>query len=153
MLEIDKFPDFLNKISNLFSFKCNIDFGNYDKLIEVSNDENGFSKSIYFNINNNKYNDTFQFDLISKNNTSEIEISILNDFYDTIYERKTENIVGTDIEKIKYNSNFFTEDLFNLFKKDVDINHLMKKENYLEMIENGIDLSKEKERQENDLER
>lgn len=153
MLEINKFPDFLNKISNLFSFKCNIDFGNYDKLIEVSKDENEFSKSIYFNINNNEYNDIFQFDLISKNNTRKIEISILNDFWDTIYECKTEKILGNDIEKIKYNSNFFTEDLFNLFKKDVDMAAMMNKENYLDMIKNGIDLSKEKERQEDDLER
>ena len=30
---------------------------------------------------------------------------------------------------------------------------MMNKENYLDMIKNGIDLSKEKERQEDDLER
>ena len=61
-----------------------------------------------------------------------------------IYKEKKENLVGTEISKIKYRSKYFAEDLFNIIKSDADLSSFISEKTYSDIVKNGTDLSQDK---------
>lgn len=136
MLEINKFPDFLNKINNFFDLKLNVDLGNYCKQISTNNKSNEQIIDIDlcdkdFKSKNYMFHKTSNYNSISTNNIK-------------IYKEEKENIVGTEISKTKYRSKYFTEDLFNLIKSDADLSSFVNEKTYSDIVKNGTDLSQDK---------
>lgn len=110
--------------------------GNYCKQISTNNKNNEQLIDIDFN---NK-------DLKSKNymfhKTSNCNSISTNNI--RIYEEKKENLVGTEISKIKYRSKYFAEDLFNIIKSDADLSSFISEKTYSDIVKNGTDLSQDK---------
>lgn len=126
----------LNKINNFFDLKLNVDFGNYYKQISTNKESNEQLIDIDF----------YDKDLKSKNyifhKTSNCNSISTNNI--RIYKEKKENLVGTEISKIKYRSKYFAEDLFNIIKSDADLSSFISEKTYSDIVKNGTDLSQDK---------
>lgn len=126
----------LNKINDFFDLKLNVDLGNYCKQISTNNKSN--EKLIDIDFNNK--------DLKSKNymfhktaNSNSISTNNIR-----IYEEKKENLVGTEINKVKYRSKYFNKKLFNIIKSDADLSSFVNEKTYSDVVKNGTDLSQDK---------
>ena len=126
----------LNKINDFFDLKLNVDFGNYYKQISTNKESNEQLIDIDF----------YDKDLKSKNyifhKTSNCNSISTNNII--IYKEKKENLVGTEISKIKYRSKYFAEDLFNIIKSDADLSSFISEKTYSDIVKNGTDLSQDK---------
>lgn len=126
----------LNKINDFFDLKLNVDFGNYYKQISTNKESNEQLIDIDF----------YDKDLKSKNyifhKTSNCNSISTNNI--RIYKEKKENLVGTEISKIKYRSKYFAEDLFNIIKSDADLSSFISEKTYSDIVKNGTDLSQDK---------
>lgn len=139
----------LNKINDFFDLKLNVDFGNYYKQISTNKESNEQLIDIDF----------YDKDLKSKNyifhKTSNCNSISTNNI--RIYKEKKENLVGTEISKIKYRSKYFAEDLFNIIKSDADLSSFISEKTYSDIVKNGTDLSQDKfilsKEKEDDLEK
>jgi len=126
----------LNKINDFFDLKLNVDFGNYYKQISTNKESNEQLIDIDF----------YDKDLKSKNyifhktaNSNSISTNNIR-----IYEEKKENLVGTEINKVKYRSKYFNEELFNIIKSDADLSSFINEKTYSDIVKNGTDLSQDK---------
>lgn len=139
----------LNKINDFFDLKLNVDFGNYYKQISTNKESNEQLIDIDF----------YDKDLKSKNyifhktsNSNSISTNNIR-----IYEEKKENLVGTEINKVKYRSKYFNEELFNIIKSDADLSSFINEKTYSDIVKNGTDLSQDKfilsKEKEDDLEK
>ena len=126
----------LNKINDFFDIKLNVDLGNYYKQISTNKESNEQLIDIDFNDK----------DLKSKNylfhKTSNSNSIATNNI--RIYEEKKENIVGTEINKVKYRSKYFNKKLFNIIKSDADLSSFVNEKTYSDVVKNGTDLSQDK---------
>ena len=141
-----KINDILNKVNNHFNLDLNLNIGDYHKAIYDACPKNNNTQIatlfLYDKGNSKQY--------FFKKNENEIQIKkdLIN-----IYEEKKETILGTEIKQIKYDSKYFTEDLFNIFKSDKDLSNFIEKNNYSDIIKDGIDVSNEKEKDCNEIDR
>lgn len=141
-----KINDILNKVNNYFNLDLNLNIGDYHKAIYDACPKNNNTQIatlfLYDKGNSQQY-------FFKKNqNETEIKKDLIN-----IYEEKKETILGTEIKQIKYDSKYFTEDLFNLFKSDKNLSNFIEKNNYSDIIKDGIDVSNEKEKDCNEIDR
>ena len=141
-----KINDILNKVNDHFNLDLNLNIGDYHKAIYDACPKNNNTQIatlfLYDKGNSQQY--------FFKKNENEIQIKkdLIN-----IYEEKKETILGTEIKQIKYDSKYFTEDLFNIFKSDKDLSNFIEKNNYSDIIKDGIDVSNEKEKDCNEIDR
>lgn len=126
----------LNKINNFFDIKLNVDLGNYYKQISTNIKNNEKIVDIDFNDKNLKSKNYLFYKTPNSNSIATNSIRI--------YEEKKENIVGTEISKIKYRSKYFAEDLFNIIKSDADLSSFISEKTYSDIVKNGTDLSQNK---------
>lgn len=126
----------LNKINDFFDLKLNVDLGNYCKQISTNNKNNEKLIDIDFNNEDFKSKNYIFYKTANSNSISTNNIRI--------YEEKKENLVGTEISKIKYRSKYFAEDLFNIIKSDEDLSSFINEKSYSDVVKNGTDLSQDK---------
>ena len=126
----------LNKINDFFDIKLNVDLGNYYKQISTNNKSNERLIDIDFNDKDFKSKNYIFYK--TANSNSIITNSI------RIYEEKKENIIGTEINKVKYRSKYFNEELFNIIKSDADLSSFINEKTYSDVVKNGTDLSQDK---------
>lgn len=126
----------LNKINNFFDIKLNVDLGNYYKQISTNIKNNEKIVDIDFNEKDLKSKNYLFYKTPNSNSISTNNIRI--------YEEKKENLVGTEISKIKYRSKYFAEDLFNIIKSDTDLSSFISEKTYSDVVKNGTDLSQDK---------
>lgn len=126
----------LNKINNFFDIKLNVDLGNYYKQISTNIKNNEKIVDIDFNDKNLKSKNYMFHKTPNSNSIATNNIRI--------YEEKKENLVGTEISKIKYRSKYFAEDLFNIIKSDADLSSFISEKTYSDVVKNGTDLSQDK---------
>lgn len=126
----------LNKINDFFDLKLNVDLGNYCKQISTNKESNEQLIDIDF----------YDKDLESKNylfhktaNSNSISTNNIR-----IYKEKKENLVGTEINKVKYRSKYFNKKLFNIIKSDADLSSFVNEKTYSDVVKNGTDLSQDK---------
>lgn len=126
----------LNKINDFFDLKLNVDLGNYCKQISTNNKSNEKLIDIDFNNEDFKSKNYMFYKTANSNsiNTNNIRI----------YEEKKENLVGTEINKVKYRSKYFNKKLFNIIKSDADLSSFVNEKTYSDIVKNGIDLSQNK---------
>ena len=141
-----KINDILNKVNDHFNLDLNLNIGDYHKAIYDACPKNNNTQIatlfLYDKGNSQQY-------FFKKNqNETEIKKDLIN-----VYEEKKETILGTEIKQIKYDSKYFTEDLFNLFKSDKNLSNFIEKNNYSDIIKDGIDVSNEKEKDCNEIDR
>lgn len=141
-----KIDDILNKVNDHFNLDLNLNIGDYHKAIYDACPKNNNTQIatlfLYDKGNSQQY-------FFKKNqNETEIKKDLIN-----VYEEKKETILGTEIKQIKYDSKYFTEDLFNLFKSDKNLSNFIEKNNYSDIIKDGIDVSNEKEKDCNEIDR
>lgn len=141
-----KINDILNKVNNYFNLDLNLNIGEYHKAIYDACPKNNNTQIatlfLYDKGNQKSY-------FFKKNeNETQIKKDLIN-----IYEEKKETILGTKIKQIKYDSKYFTEDLFNLFKSDKNLSNFIAENNYLDIIKDGTDISNEKEKDCNEIDR
>ena len=141
-----KINDILNKVNNYFNLDLNLNIGEYHKAIYDACPKNNNTQIatlfLYDKGNSQQY--------FFKKNQNEMQIKkdIMN-----IYEEKKEIILGTEIKQIKYDSKYFTEDLFNIFKSDKHLSNFIDGNNYSDIIKDGTDISNEKEKDCNEIDR
>lgn len=87
----------LNKINDFFDLKLNVDLGNYCKQISTNNKSNEKLIDIDFCDKDLKSKNYMFYKTANSNSISTNNIRI--------YEEKKENLVGTEISKIKYRIN------------------------------------------------
>ena len=126
----------LNKINDFFDLKLNVDLGNYCKQISTNNKSNEKLIDIDlcdkdFKSKNYMFHKTSNYNSISTNNIK-------------IYKEEKENIVGTEINKVKYRSKYFNKKLFNIIKSDADLSSFVNEKTYSDVVKNGTDLSQDK---------
>lgn len=126
----------LNKINDFFDLKLNVDFGNYYKQISTNNKNNEQIVDIDFNDKDLKSKNYLFHKTANSNSISTNNIRI--------YEEKKENLVGTEINKVKYRSKYFNKKLFNIIKSDADISSFVNEKTYSDVVKNGTDLSQDK---------
>lgn len=126
----------LNKINDFFDIKLNVDLGNYYKQISTNKKSNEQLIDIDFNDKDFKSKNYIFYK--TANSNSIITNSI------RIYEEKKENIIGTEINKIKYRGKYFNEELFNIIKSDADLSSFINEKTYSDVVKNGTDLSQDK---------
>lgn len=126
----------LNKINNFFDLKLNVDFGNYYKQISTNNKNNEQIVDIDFNDKDLKSKNYLFHKTANSNSISTNNIKI--------YEEKKENLVGTEINKVKYRSKYFNKKLFNIIKSDADLSSFVNEKTYSDVVKNGTDLSQDK---------
>lgn len=126
----------LNKINDFFDLKLNVDLGNYCKQISTNNKSNEKLIDIDFNDKDLKSKNYLFHKTANSNSISTNNIRI--------YEEKKENLVGTEINKVKYRSKYFNKKLFNIIKSDADLSSFISEKTYSDIIKNGTDLSKNK---------
>lgn len=126
----------LNKINDFFDIKLNVDLGNYYKQISTNKESNEQLIDIDFNDKDFKSKNYIFYK--TANSNSIITNSI------RIYEEKKENIVGTEINKVKYRSKYFNKKLFNIIKSDADLSSFVNEKTYSDVVKNGTDLSQDK---------
>ena len=126
----------LNKINDFFDLKLNVNLGNYCKQISTNNKSNEQIIDIDlcdkdFKSKNYMFHKTSNYNSISTNNIK-------------IYKEEKENIVGTEINKVKFRSKYFNEELFNIIKSDADLSSFINEKTYSDIVKNGTDLSQDK---------
>ena len=126
----------LNKINDFFDLKLNVDFGNYYKQITTNNKNNEQIVDIDFNDKDLKSKNYLFHKTANSNSISTNNIRI--------YEEKKENLVGTEINKVKYRSKYFNKKLFNIIKSDADLSSFVNEKTYSDVVKNGTDLSQDK---------
>ena len=126
----------LNKINDFFDLKLNVDFGNYYKQISTNNKNNEQIVDIDFNDKDLKSKNYLFHKTANSNSISTNNIRI--------YEEKKENLVGTEINKVKYRSKYFNKKLFNIIKSDADLSSFISEKTYSDIVKNGTDLSQDK---------
>lgn len=126
----------LNKINDFFDLKLNVDFGNYYKQISTNNKNNEQIVDIDFNDKDLKSKNYLFHKTANSNSISTNNIRI--------YEEKKENLVGTEINKVKYRSKYFNKKLFNIIKSDADLSSFVNEKTYSDVVKNGTDLSQDK---------
>lgn len=126
----------LNKINDFFDLKLNVDFGNYYKQISTNNKNNEQIVDIDFNDKDLKSKNYLFHKTANSNSISTNSIRI--------YEEKKENLVGTEINKVKYRSKYFNKKLFNIIKSDADLSSFVNEKTYSDVVKNGTDLSQDK---------
>ena len=126
----------LNKINDFFDLKLNVDFGNYYKQISTNNKNNEQIVDIDFNDKDLKSKNYLFHKTANSNSISTNNIRI--------YEEKKENLVGTEINKVKYRSKYFNKKLFNIIKSDADLSSFINEKTYSDVVKNGTDLSQDK---------
>lgn len=141
-----KINDILNKVNNYFNLDLNLNIGEYHKAIYDACPKNNNTQIatlfLYDKGNSQQY-------FLKKNqNETEIKKDLMN-----IYEEKKETILGTEIKQIKYDSKYFTEDLFNIFKSDKHLSNFIEENNYSDVIKDGTDISNDKEKDCNEIDR
>lgn len=126
----------LNKINDFFDLKLNVGLRNYCKQISTNKESNEQLIDIDF----------YDKDLKSKNymfhktaNSNSISTNNIR-----IYEEKKENLVGTEINKVKYRSKYFNKKLFNIIKSDAHLSSFINEKTYSDIVKNGTDLSQNK---------
>ena len=142
----------------------------YDRICEIRNHERELKQKELINneineINDKPNNKIVQYEIVQwlkkiiKGNQksyffkkNENEIQIKKDLIN-LYEEKKETIIGTEIKQIKYDSKYFTEDLFNLFKSDKHLSNFIEKNNYSDIIKDRTDISNDKEKDYNEIDR
>ena len=141
-----KIDEILNKVNDHFNLNLNLNIGEYYKAIYDACPKNNNTQIATLFLYDKGNQESYFF----KKNENEIEIKkdLVN-----IYEEKKETILGTEIKQIKYNSEHFTEDLFNLFKSDKHLSNFIEENNYSDIIKNGTDISNEKEKDCNEIDR
>ena len=141
-----KIDEILNKVNNHFSLDLNLNIGKYHKAIYDACLKNNNTQIATLVMYDNCKAQSYFF----KKNENEMQIKkdLIN-----IYEEKKETILGTEIKQIKYNSEHFTEDLFNLFKSDKHLSNFIEENNYSDVIKDGTDISNEKEKDCNEIDR
>lgn len=141
-----KIDEILNKVNNYFSLDLNLNIGEYHKAIYDACPKNNNTQIATLVMYDNGKAQSYFF----KKNENEMQIKkdLIN-----IYEEKKETIIGTEIKQIKYNSEHFTEDLFNLFKSDKHLSNFIEENNYSDVIKDGTDISNEKEKNCNEIDR
>lgn len=126
----------LNKINDFFDLKLNVDLGNYCKQISTNNKSN--EKLIDIDFNNKDFKSK-NYMFYKTENSNRISTNNIR-----IYEEKKENLVGTEINKVKYRSKYFNEELFNIIKSDADLSSFINEKTYSDVVKNGTDLSQDK---------
>lgn len=126
----------LNKINDFFDLKLNVDLGNYYKQISTNNKNNEQIVDIDFNDKDLKSKNYLFHKTANSNSISTNNIRI--------YEEKKENLVGTEINKVKYRSKYFNKKLFNIIKSDADLSSFVNEKTYSDVVKNGTDLSQDK---------
>ena len=105
-------------------------------------------KDLTFNYNGKEYLYSYGKDTLTNNNF--ISLHENNKSHDEgtnnirIYKEKKENLVGTEINKVKYRSKYFNEELFNIIKSDADLSSFINEKTYSDIVKNGTDLSQDK---------
>lgn len=126
----------LNKINDFFDLKLNVNLGNYYKQISTNNKSNEKLIDIDFNDKDLKSKNYLFHKTANSNSISTNNIRI--------YEEKKENLVGTEINKVKYRSKYFNKKLFNIIKSDADLSSFVNEKTYSDVVKNGTDLSQDK---------
>lgn len=126
----------LNKINDFFDLKLNVDLGNYCKQVSTNNKNNEQIVDIDFNDKDLKSKNYLFHKTANSNSISTNNIRI--------YEEKKENLVGTEINKVKYRSKYFNKKLFNIIKSDADLSSFVNEKTYSDVVKNGTDLSQDK---------
>jgi len=126
----------LNKINDFFDLKLNVNLGNYYKQISTNNKSNEKLIDIDFNDKDLKSKNYLFHKTANSNSISTNNIRI--------YEEKKENLVGTEINKVKYRSKYFNKKLFNIIKSDADLSSFVNEKTYADIVKNGTDLSQNK---------
>lgn len=126
----------LNKINDFFDLKLNVNLGNYYKQISTNNKSNEKLIDIDFNDKDFKSKNYMFYKTENSNSISTNNIRI--------YKEKKENLVGTEINKVKYRSKYFNEELFNIIKSDADLSSFINEKTYSDVVKNGTDLSQDK---------